>query len=67
MPDHSFSKEIFLNIQSKPPLMQLKAVNESIVLSSKCLKGKKRGTHEGKVGRKSTEMLCQGCKLEQLL
>ena len=26
MPDHSFSKEIFLTIQSKPPLMQLEAI-----------------------------------------
>ena len=25
MPDHSFSKEIFPNIQSKPPLVQLEA------------------------------------------
>jgi len=25
MPDHSFSKEIFPNVQSKPPLMQLEA------------------------------------------
>ena len=27
MPDHSFSKEIFPNIQSKPPLMQLEAIS----------------------------------------
>jgi len=26
MPDHSFSKEIFPNIQSKPPLTQLEAI-----------------------------------------
>ena len=26
MPDHSFSKDIFPNIQSKPPLMQLEAI-----------------------------------------
>jgi len=26
MPDHSFSKEIVPNIQSKPPLMQLEAI-----------------------------------------
>jgi len=26
MPDHFFSKEIFPNIQSKPPLMQLEAI-----------------------------------------
>ena len=26
MSDHSFSKEIFPNIQSKPPLMQLEAI-----------------------------------------
>ena len=26
MPDHSFSKEIFPNIQSEPPLMKLEAV-----------------------------------------
>ena len=26
MPDHSFTKEIFPNIQSKPPLMQLVAI-----------------------------------------
>jgi len=26
MPDHSFSKDIFNNIQSKPPLMQLEAI-----------------------------------------
>jgi len=26
MPDHSFSEEIFPNIQSKPPLMQLEAI-----------------------------------------
>jgi len=26
MPDHSFSKEIFLNIQTKPPPMQLEAI-----------------------------------------
>jgi len=26
MPDHSFSEEIFLDIQSEPPLMQLEAV-----------------------------------------
>jgi len=26
MPDHSFSKEIFPNIQSKPLLMQLEAI-----------------------------------------
>jgi len=26
MPDHSFSKEIFPKIQSKPPLMQLEAI-----------------------------------------
>jgi len=26
MPDHSFSKEIFPNIQSKGPLMQLEAI-----------------------------------------
>jgi len=27
MPDHSFSKEIFPNIQSEPPLAQLEAVS----------------------------------------
>jgi len=27
MSDHSSSKEIFLNIQSKPPLMQLEAIS----------------------------------------
>ena len=27
MPDHSFSKDIFPNIQSKPPLMQLEAIS----------------------------------------
>ena len=27
MPDHSFSKEIFPNIQPKPPLMQLEAIS----------------------------------------
>jgi len=27
MPDHSFSKEIFLNIQTKPPLTQLEAIS----------------------------------------
>jgi len=27
MPDHSFSEEIFPNIQSKPPLMQLEAIS----------------------------------------
>jgi len=27
MPDHSFSKEIFPNIQSKRPLMQLEAIS----------------------------------------
>jgi len=26
MPDHSFSKEIFPNIKSKPPLMQLEVI-----------------------------------------
>jgi len=26
VPDHSFSKEIFPNIQSEPPLMQLEAI-----------------------------------------
>ena len=26
MPDHSFSKETFPNIQSKPPLVQLEAI-----------------------------------------
>jgi len=26
MPDHSFSKDFFPNIQSKPPLMQLEAI-----------------------------------------
>jgi len=26
MPDHFFSKEIFPNIQSEPPLMQLEAI-----------------------------------------
>jgi len=26
MPDHSFSKEIFPNIQSEPPLTQLEAI-----------------------------------------
>jgi len=26
MPDHSFSKEIFPNTQSKPPLTQLEAI-----------------------------------------
>jgi len=27
MPDHSFSEEIFPNIQSEPPLMQLEAIS----------------------------------------
>jgi len=29
MPDHSFSNEIFPDIQSKPPLMQLQAISPS--------------------------------------
>jgi len=33
MPDHSFSKEIFPNIQSKPPLMQLEAISSHPIAS----------------------------------
>ena len=33
MPDHSFSKEIFPNIQSKPPLMQLQAISSRPIAS----------------------------------
>ena len=33
MPDHSFSKEIFPNIQSKPPLMKLQAISSHPIAS----------------------------------
>jgi len=33
MSDHSFSKEIFPNVQSKPPLMQLEAIASSPIAS----------------------------------
>jgi len=33
MPDHSFSKEFFSNIQSKPPLTQLEAVSSHPIAS----------------------------------
>jgi len=33
MPDHSFSKEIFPNIQSEPPLTQLEAISSRPVAS----------------------------------
>jgi len=33
MPDHSFSKEIFPNIQSKPPLMQYEAISSHPIIS----------------------------------
>jgi len=33
MPDHSFSKEIFPNIQPKPPLTRLKAIASRPVTS----------------------------------
>jgi len=33
MPDHSFSKEIFPNIQSKPLLMQLEAIASHLIAS----------------------------------
>ena len=33
MPDHSFSKEIFPNIQSKPPLKQLEAISSHPITS----------------------------------
>jgi len=33
MLDHSFSKEIFLYIQSKPPLMQLEAIGSHPIAS----------------------------------
>ena len=33
MPDHSFSKESFPNIQSKPPLKQLEAISSHPVTS----------------------------------
>ena len=41
VPDHSFSKEIFPNIQSKPPLMQLEAVLSRIT----CYLGEETNTH----------------------
>jgi len=34
MPDHSFSREIFPNIQSKPPLMQLEAISHQLPMVS---------------------------------
>jgi len=33
MPDHSSSKEIFPNIHSKPPLMQLEAISSRRIAS----------------------------------
>jgi len=33
MPDRSFSKEIFPNIQSKPPLTQLEAISSRPIAS----------------------------------
>jgi len=33
MPDHSFNKEIFPNIQSKPPLTQLEAISSHPIAS----------------------------------
>jgi len=33
MSDHSFSKDIFPNIQSKPPLMQLEAISSRPIAS----------------------------------
>jgi len=33
MPDHYFSKEIFPNIQSKPPLTQLEAISSHPIAS----------------------------------
>jgi len=33
MPDHSLSKDIFPNIQSKPPLMQLEAIASRSITS----------------------------------
>jgi len=40
MPDHFFSKEIFPNIKSKPPLMQLEAIAShpipSYLISGSC-------------------------------
>jgi len=34
MPDHLFSKEIFPNIQSKPPLIQLEAISSLPIANS---------------------------------
>jgi len=39
MPDHSFSKEIFPNIQSESPLMQLEAIASCPVTRSVGRKG----------------------------
>jgi len=33
MPDHSFSKDFFPNIQSKPPLMKLEAIASRLIVS----------------------------------
>jgi len=33
MPDHSFSKEIFPDLKSKPPLMQLEAIASCPIVS----------------------------------
>ena len=33
MPDHFFSREIFHNIQSKPPLTQLEAISSHPIIS----------------------------------
>ena len=42
MPDHSFCKEIFPNIQSKPPLTQLEAVSSHPIT---CYLGEETNTH----------------------
>ena len=48
MPDHSFSKYIFPNIQSKPPLMQLEAIASRPITS---YLGEETNTRLGDLGK----------------
>ena len=57
MPDHSFSKEIFPNIQSKPPPMWLEIVS-SYPLT--CLLGEETNTHHATT---SFQVVVENCEI----
>jgi len=59
-PDHSFSKEIFLNIQSEPPLMQLEAV-------ASCPIARMTGHPSRKLSRQVVLYLQTGVLFEEML